>query len=99
MKFKIKASENISTDELLRLVNSQVGDNFKAMWTFAWDMNDIAMARKTSVNRGNGKEDAILIKNSSGVSAIYIGPFKLENAPTDDSMLLFECTDAWFFDL
>ena len=67
MKFVklIKASKNISTNELLSLVKSQVGEEFKAMWTFAWDTNDIASARKTTINRGNGGEDAILIKNSS----------------------------------
>ena len=101
MKFTkiIKASKNISTNELLSLIKSQIGEEFKAMWTFAWDTNDIASARKTTINRGKGSEDAILIKNSSGVSAIYIAPFKLENKPTDDTMLLFECDDAWFFDL
>lgn len=99
MKFKIKASRDISTDELLSLVKSQVGEDFKANWTGAWDRNDIASVRKTTINRGNGGEDAILIKNSSGVSAIYIGPFKLEEEPTEDTMLLFECSDAYIFDL
>ena len=99
MKFKVKASKDISVDELLNLVKSQTGETFKANWTGAWDRNDIANARKTIINRGQGGEDAILIKNSYGVSAIYIGPFKLESEPTEDKMLLFECSDAWFFDL
>lgn len=99
MKFKIKASRDISADELLNLVKNQTGETFQANWTGAWDKNDIVNARKTIINRGQGGEDAILIKNSYGVSAIYIGPYKLEEEPTEDIMLSFECSDAWLFDL
>lgn len=101
MKFKIKAEERNTALalQIVNLMNKHTGDTFNANFTGAWDRNDCARARLTKINRGKGAEDAVIVTNADGVSAIYIGPFSIDTFPDKDTMLCFYCDEAWFFDL
>lgn len=104
---KQKLSENtyplskpMSSSQIVKLLNAECGEEFKADWTGATDkFGPIKDAKITKINRGNGFEEAVMVTSGQKDTMIYIGPFVLGNLPTKDTMLIFSCDDAIYIEL
>lgn len=88
----------VTREQLIELIQGQKGWPFKASWIGggAWDTyGSEGHAEPVAVNRGNGLEDAIAVETPAGIM-LYIGPYRLEQEPSDQDMLLFYCAQAIF---
>lgn len=81
---------------IAKLLNDEKGQKFKANFDGAWDRNGpIEHVEVTQINRGKGFEDAVLVKSPEG-TFVYIGPFRISNYPTSESMFLFYADEGLF---
>ena len=92
-------SDKISAQKLVNIMLEELRTEgicvFKAKWTFAWDRMDAIDAKVVNVNVGNGFEEAVAVlsENKTGVF-LYVGPFAIENKPSKETLLLFECDNG-----
>lgn len=91
-------AEAIQADVLARMIRSEEGQQFKVVTSSdeAWDPNGSAgHALVCKINRGRGFEVAISVRNDFG-TMFYIGPFELEQCPSDKKLLMFRCDEMFF---
>ncbi len=95
LKNVLKESKDASAEEIVKILNSEKGEEFKANWTGATDKFDIKNAKITTINRGSGFEKAVLVSGSKGYF-LYFGPYTIDGMPTKDLMFMFKCDDGIF---
>lgn len=81
--------------KLVHLINSQSGENIKVNWTGVFDRFDVVEAKEITINRGNGFEQAIEVVGVNG-KFLYFGSFEIHNYPTDEEILMFNCSNGIF---
>ena len=76
------------------------GDNFKAAGpNLIWDRATVDSVSIGTGNRGNGLEPIVAVSQPNGGVMIYYGPFRIENEPTEETLLLFHCGEYSFVKL
>ena len=75
----------------------EIGQEFLVNFTGAWDPYNYHSVSLVTINVGRGFEKAILVKGYKG-HFLYIGPFSIDNYPSETKMFLFYAEEGIYFD-
>jgi hypothetical protein len=85
-----------SPTEIVDIIRREKGCTFKVDWHGAWDPNESeGKAELRWVNDGRGFLPAVQVDNTQG-TMFYVGPFEIEQMPTNHRLFMFHCTSAFF---